>query len=519
MTSWILLLLSFLSISGNCVSDGRDDYSHLIFPNKEEKICLVVADNADQKMLSGEKVAAETTLTKRIMEELDYPYHQSVIKLNQCSRNLSNNNDGPNVLLLSLNQGGFPRHGLIMTHGGETFEYPNLNYVDLVIDEQALDKGQLYIFSHELGHVMMMNIWPEFGDTAGDHLSSKQHVSMGVTDYYVAFFEGWGISFETFADTVDRYHKSFTSSYDYDRFQSSLRHSNVDREMRVNSVLQNEYIYLKSMPSNIPEQSSPESLILLEHTSPMFDKTRLKNAQQMLSCEGVIATIFYRINSNEKLRNSYADRAFYQRFLCSDMPEEVDPREIFTPFENVILKNFWVWRQMSMRSEKNRDSALFIEFIKEWCRSFPEDREEILTLFAALTVGKTMTNEPGEIYEIMAYYGLIGDYFKYLGRRDRYVEFLKAHLQKLLKNEMELDENVGPELWATNKDFLIRQVLWMDDNKIPLAINLNTASQYEIATLPGVTAQTAKQIVKAREERGFFESFEDLEPFGVALKP
>ena len=81
----------------------------------------------------------------------------------------------------------------------------------------------------------------------------------------------------------------------------------------------------------------------------------------------------------EQQKEKGFSRAFYERFLVSAMPGEMDPRDLFSPFENVILKNFWVWNLLKKNlSEKN---ILFIEFIKEWTASFPEDREEILKLF------------------------------------------------------------------------------------------------------------------------------------------
>jgi len=28
------------------------------------------------------------------------------------------------------------------------------------------------------------------------------------------------------------------------------------------------------------------------------------------------------------------------------MPEGIEPQDLFSPFENVILKNFWVWNRI-----------------------------------------------------------------------------------------------------------------------------------------------------------------------------
>lgn len=506
-----IILLAALGLDGG----EQDDYSHLIFPDPGEKICLVTADNKEAKMLSGKKVIKETSLTKQIMKELDHPFHRSVIKLNQCSRNLSANQNGPNVLFLSQNQGGFPRTGLVLTADGKTTEYPQLNYVDLVLDDRRLADGELYIFSHELGHVMMNNTWDTFGETAGENLSPKQHVSMGVTDYYKAFYEGWGIHFEAFANDIEWYRESFRRSFDYDKIPAGLWHSNIDRELRINAVLQDRYIYRKLLPA--PDKTNSlklEQLILLEHASPVFDKTRLKNAQQMLSCEGVIASLFFKINSNTKLQNNYRDKAFYQHFLLAEIPEGTLLQDIFTPFENVILKNFYVWQQLKSKGQKLKNKAPFIEFTREWCRSFPEDREELLRLFTAVTAGKTMSKEPAGLFEEMAFLGVIGDYYKYREMKNRYEESLNILTTKLLNHEIELDANMGPEIWIINTGFSIQTVLWSGKRKKPLAINLNTASIYEIATFPGISIETAAEIVAKRKELGFFKSVEEAKKAG-----
>ena len=102
-------------------------------------------------------------------------------------------------MFLSKTEGGFPRQGFILKEGEQTTEYPDLFFVDLVLDEKRLAQGELDIYSHELGHVMMLNI---MGDEIPDQRSTKQHVSMGITDYSIAFFEGWGIHFPV--NRIDR---------------------------------------------------------------------------------------------------------------------------------------------------------------------------------------------------------------------------------------------------------------------------------------------------------------------------
>jgi len=157
---------------------GALDDSSLIYPNQNNKISFLESAGRSNDLLKGTVYSPNAPLINKIKKELDLPFHASLLKMNQCSRNFSGNTRGPNVLFLSQSEGGFPRHGLAIQEGEHLHEYPELNFVDLVLNEQRVDQGALDIYSHELGHVMMMNIWPDFPEGK----SNKQHVSMGITD-------------------------------------------------------------------------------------------------------------------------------------------------------------------------------------------------------------------------------------------------------------------------------------------------------------------------------------------------
>ena len=462
----------------------------------------------------GEKLAKDDPLSKKILEQLDFPFHQSVIKLSQCARNLAADAKGPNVLFLSETEGGFPRQGLVLKEKGKVEKYPVLYYVDLVLDEQRVARGDLDIYSHELGHVMMLNV---MGDEIPEGRSTKQHVSMGITDYSIAFFEGWGIHFQRLAfENVPFYQDCYRESLDYSRSYARAWHSNIDQGLRLNGVLENTYIHRKLLPERDLASLDLEELILLEHTSPLFDSTRLRNAQQMLSSEGVLATLFYRINTNKVLQNNFRENAFYNRFLLRPIPAGTTPQEIFTPLENVFLKDFYVWEKMKGRL--NLESLIPIEFIQEWGRSFPEDREEILKLFIMTTVGETVTQELGKTYEAMSYYGLIGDYQNYRRLADKFKAETSALIQDTLKEEAKLDAKVGPQIWVENKGFLIRTALWNPEDKKPLSINLNTASEYDLASFPKIGLEKARELIKKRDELGYFTSLQQANALGFQLE-
>jgi len=508
---FILFYILFFSLF---FSSSQEEKDPLIFPNPEEKICLVRAAGRDGDILMGEKLGKDDPLAKKILEQLEFPYHRSVIKLSQCARNLMADTKGPNVLFHSETEGGFPRQGLILKQKEKQEKYPVLYYVDLVVDEQRVARGELDIYSHELGHVMMLNI---MGDEIPDGRSTKQHVSMGITDYTTAFFEGWGIHFQRLAfDDVPFYRDTYRDSLDYSRSFARTWHSNIDQGLRLNGVVENSSIHRKLLPERDIASLDLEELILLEHTSPLFDGTRLRNAQQMLSCEGVLATLFYRINTNKVLQNNFRENAFYDRFLIRPIPAGTTPKEIFTPLENVFLKDFHVWEKI--RGRFNPESVIPIEFIQEWGHSFPEDREEILKLFVMTTVGKTVTQELGKTYEAMSYHGLIGDYQNYRRLAEKFKDEASNLIQNTLKGEAKLDANVGPQIWVENKDFLIRTAPWNPENKKPLFINLNTASEYDLASFPKIGLEKARDLIKKRDELGYFTSLQQAKKLGFQFE-
>jgi hypothetical protein len=483
---------------------GVQDADKLVFPDPAHEIWIVRSSPANSTLPAGTRLPESDPLAAKILAELRLPFHHSVIKLSQCSRNLAGRNKGPNVLYLSGNEGGFPRHGLALRNGNQTIEFPDLNYVDLVLDDKAVAAGDLSIYSHELGHVMMFNIWEHFPERE----SVKQHVSMGVTDRALAFLEGWGEHFQRLAyDAIPRYQIAFRDGFDFKKSTRSLWHSLVDEELRIDGVLRNDYIWQKMTPAAGPEALNLEQSILLEHTSPIFDRTRLKNAQQMLACEGILATLFYRLDTSPVLRDHYAAPSFYERFLLSPIPAGQKANDIFTPFENVMLKNFWVWHRLNEKAAGG--TAIILEFLKEWAESFPQDKDEIWGIFLATTAGQTVSRELGRVFEETALYGMIGDYQRYTQSAGAYKKALAEWTAKVLTGTAAVDACVGPEIWVTNKNFLVRTTLWSEEGKKPLRIDLNTCSAFDLMTFPGLTAEKAATIIAAREKSGFFRSLDD----------
>ena len=109
--------------------DAQNPYDYLIFPDTTKRIIIVSAKDSIGRtsLLSGIKKDKNDVFYQKILIELNFSYHQSIIRLNQCSRNILVNSEGPNVLFISNNEGGFPRHGIAIQEDNNFIEYPDLN--------------------------------------------------------------------------------------------------------------------------------------------------------------------------------------------------------------------------------------------------------------------------------------------------------------------------------------------------------------------------------------------------------
>ena len=469
-----------------------------IFPNKD--IIKLVKESGPH---NGILLNKNSDLHKSIFKELDFSYHKSIIKLSQCSRNLVADTNGPNVLFLSETDGGYAKQGLTIINDDNKQHYSKLNYVDLMLNEESVADGKLSIFSHEMAHVMMNNILPNV--KVGK--SSMQHLSVAVTDFNTAFIEGFAIQFERFTNNfTPHYANLFNNTNKFNNQIIQLWQSNTDSINRVNGVVDNRFINKKINIDSLIISDNATDYLILEHTYPTFNKLKLKNAQQMLACEGVVATLFYRINSNKRLQNNYQDRGFYKNFLIRDLPNEVRIKDIFTPFENVILKNLWVMHNMSNNIS---DENLMINFINTWVKIFPEDKGEIINIFITTTIGKTITNELSKIYEQIAYAGMFGDIEKTIVKIKEYRKMLQELCQQVLDDKVTLNKNLGKEIWI-NSTLKVPTCFWQDETQ-NLNVNINTATANMLRLALNISSERALTIVSQRDKKGFFASLKEFE--------
>lgn len=477
------------------------NYDEFVFNNPNEKLCIVKAENKNE--LKGSILSPSEPLCRMIFSQFNNSYFKSILKLSQCSRNLSNNLDGPNVLYVSENEGCFPRTGLSIKANTSYICFPKLNYVDLVLDENRIKNGELSIYPHEVSHTMIKNLLPNFPKGK----SSITHFSACVTDYFTAFDEGLAEHFERITyENIHTFSALRKKKFHYSKNFINLWLCEFDSDLRYDGVLKNDFIYRKLVPDTKP--LSPENLILLYETSPIFDKTQLKSAAEMLSCEGVLATIFYIISSDEIIQNNYADDKFYNNFLIKPLPDSIKAHDVFNPWENVIIKILWVIYKL--KNSLNSNSTIFIDFIKIWCSCFPKDRRRVLSAFINTTVGKTVENNSGRIYKELALAGMLGQYENFSKLLKVYKESIKDTLTKVFNENLSLDKNVAKQVWVENRAINTPDVLFPNDEKKTLMVNINTASIPMLMSFPSINANTAKSIIQDRDNGIFFNNISEF---------
>jgi hypothetical protein len=285
--------------------------------------------------------------------------------------------------------------------------------------------------------------------------------------------------------------------------------SRLDQQLRTDGVKRNLFIHRKALPA-MALQPDPDryQLYLDSETSVDFLSDELKNAQEMMACEGVIATLFYRLAKDDRLRSQYRGAGFYQQFLVPGV-SSAEIRKAVSPYENVNLKLFAAMRKVAAESGDPRQ-LLMIEIVKAYASLFPEEAGAVCRVFLQTTYGVTASQELTMAFEGAALAGRRGDIEAFRQRSRAAFSLHRTITDQVAQGKLALEANLGPELWVLNSSFKIAPAVWERDRSLPLTVNLNTASEAELMTLPGVDLATARRMVAERRARGFFRSLDEL---------
>ena len=492
----------------------------VLVPVLDSQQSAVSATTAEGKSYPVFRAAAESKTVNQVRHELATSFAQQVLKLDRYARNLTASRrettgaaieealSAPMYLLMSTEEGGYARFGFWLEDATGKRRLVLAGYVDLVVRDDSVDSGDFEeIFSHELGHLITKTLIG--GVPCGP--SQKMHQSMTVTDYSTAFYEGYAEHFQPLArdattNTAVRKMMDGRGATDLELFWLSA----ADGQLRSDGVKRNWFIHRKPIPS-IALDANPDlyRLFVDDETSTTFLPTELKNGQEMMASEGVIATLFYRMVNDHRLGQSYREPAFYRVFVGAPVGT---PEDAVTPYENVNLKLFAAMDKLRGRTATGPP---IIELVNEYAREFPDEAKRIYELFIETTWGATASQEVATALQRATTIGHRGDIA--LFRQERAFPVLNALIAEVAGGKRMLDANLGPELWVANAGFKIASPVWDTQRTQPLTININTASVAELMTLPVVDLSMARRIIAARDARGFFRSLDELSTAGVPV--
>jgi hypothetical protein len=421
----------------------------------------------------------------------------------------------PAFLFLSDREGGYPAESFWLEEpDGRLKEMRDVTFVDMTVDERDLTPGRIdglqEIYAHELGHLMMAAL----AGPAPKRASTAMHFVTTRTDSWYAFTEGFGEHFQpvsldwqrdvaiqaTRVQAVPESERTWYGRFVREQVEgcvicpANLRFLRWQgaREQRFRDVplRANQFVLQPPLPTPLVDGSRPSfESRLYRDLAVAPPGGALKNGVQMMESEGVIATLFYRLVNDPRLRGAYREPGFYEPFLDASQAtalRESGPPAVVTPVDNVYLKLFDVMHRTFAWGEWPA-----VEFVAGYARRFPDEAAAVYDVFLDVTRGVTVDREAAT--------------------RHREPGYLAELRDRLLAGRAALDSDLGPAIWmnAPSMTFGLGVYRYF---VVPssFTFDLNAADVPDLLTVPGVDPHTAAAIVAARGARGHFAGVDDL---------
>lgn len=370
-------------------------------------------------------------------------------------------------LFLAIEDGGFARQGFWLREGTQERYVPQ-HYVDLVVDVETVRNGGFEeTFAHEMGHVFLRRLFPRLPQG----YSRTPHHSFSITDYPTAFDEGFATHFQALVRRLTR-----NEALKEEDLGLASRPfvpywlSNLDRAARIDGVRRNWFVQQQVTPMGGDDALERASV------STLFDTARLRNGNQMMACEGVIATLFY-------------------RWLVPGAGDE----------QSVIKRYGALFDALVRLNERTfqPDSPLFPELVQTYADTSPQDGARVLAMVVDTTYGATVDATLTPQVEKLAALGRIGDegFIDDLGAARKALTSVR---DAVVKAPATLGAALGPNVWLLTSP---------TNGKPPgmaMAINLNTAEREALVMLPGIGDPTATRALQNRRENGPYQNLMDF---------
>lgn len=376
----------------------------------------------------------------------------------------------PLWLLLSSTYGDQQRGGFWLREvQGERWIAEPL--IDLMTDTRDLADGSFEeVFAYELGHQLLARLLPELPEG----YSRTPHGVFALTDDPSAFREGFALHFQALIRRLTRNErlKAHDLGLEFSPFVPFWR-NNLERSAVIAGIRSNLFVHSQLALPGDNEGIGRRDL------SNLFDRTRLKNGNQMLASESVVATLFY--------------RAF------APGPSELEP--LLARYERL----FYALRDLRTE-ELTADSPIFLQFAEQYARDNPEDGRRVLRLLVETTYGATADPALARQTEALASHGRRGDFKGYMAELRPARASMSRLIDVVQRAPRGLRGALGPAIWLVSDN---TRASAAPDAPL-LTINLNTAEREQLASLPGINPILAERAVSSRRQHGPFRSLSDF---------
>jgi len=390
--------------------------------------------------------------------------------------------------------GNMPKRGFYLKKDGVQLDKSKVHYIEMPPEPTAFES----IFAHENGHLIDAYIKESAFEFNADRFV---HTAPALSDYWTAFIEGWGEHFETMmVDMCDN--KAVKNLYTFENLKGNSYFAHL-QDIANLSHKSKRYYWVKSNLfafNRIPVSYEVEMCAggdkiksyLYNHFNSNFDVSELKNIQQMLSTEGFVATLFYRMINDEKIQSNYiSDASFYDKFQSVKTGKK--PQEIFTPLENAYLKiiaaKYALFKKYE-KEDKMSEKHIFIDFIKEYAGMFEMDAREAVAGYCMNTYFAGVWEDAARFYKN-----------NYCASHLTLVEpgALRASFQKTFERISSTIDEIGTvnvellykyasvPLWIVNDTFNMGD----ETDKFFISINVNSAEEFELASISFLSKKQA----------------------------
>jgi hypothetical protein len=359
-------------------------------------LLAVLSDTGE--MRDGLAVLRRHSEEQRIVAELSRGFPLKVTRLYRYVQSYLHSQSGqplePAYLLFSSNQGGFPRFGFYLLDEAKH----GVAYVDLYRSKVlsgrfgAVDQ----IFPHEMGHVLLRLLVGR----ARQGRSYQLHAVAVRTDPETAFDEGFAEHMQVMAidDPESDPATRALASDDNQRwladrqmeaylhemqavcsFASARRisflfwYSGIEQVLRYHAVKANAFAYAPEVPWGLLSAQDPYRAYLLSNILPGKPGSAPKSAAVMLSTEGVVSSLFYRLVTDATISGRYLSDEFYGQFGAA--------KSGLGNLENAYLKLFHVFNQ--------RKPADAEELLRAYQEVFPEESLAVEDIARSVLLGQS----------------------------------------------------------------------------------------------------------------------------------